>query len=194
MKRYITFLLALLMLTTMAACRRKASALSEYYAPDTQVAATAEPIPGIEDTGETAEFPTDSTIDLTVQDAEAIDNAIDAAVTPAPTAVTISPNPETSNAAAPTTVPDTDTPADVEPTDETPAPEATEKPVVGHIPNSTAYEQYNNMSGSDQLAFIESFDSTEAFVAWYNAAKAEYNASNPPIEITGDVIDLGELG
>lgn len=92
-------------------------------------------------------------------------------------------------------VPETGEQGEDSDTDTVPSPTA--EPIdpdsVGHIPNSTAYEQYQNMSGEDQLAFMESFDSVEAFVAWYNAAQAEYEAKNPAIEIDGSVIDMNEL-
>ena len=71
--------------------------------------------------------------------------------------------------------------------------ESTDTAGIGRVPNSTAFEQYNNMSGDDQQAYMESFDSIESFVAWYNAALAEYEAVSNPIEITDGVIDLGEL-
>lgn len=64
----------------------------------------------------------------------------------------------------------------------------------GHIENSTEYERYNNMSGEEQVAFMESFESPEAFVAWYNAAEAEFNAETAPIIIGADAtVNLGNL-
>ena len=85
----------------------------------------------------------------------------------------------------------------VEETTEEELPSAIITPVepgtIGQTPNATTYEQYNNMSGDAQLAYMESFDSIESFVAWYNAALAEYEAASNPIEITDGVIDLGEL-
>lgn len=52
------------------------------------------------------------------------------------------------------------------------------------------YLKYHNMSGAEQAAFINSFDSMDDFIKWYNAAKKEYEDSL--IEIDDDtVLDLG---
>lgn len=64
---------------------------------------------------------------------------------------------------------------------------------VGHVQNSTEYENYLNMSGDEQVAFIESFDSPADFAAWFNAVQAEYEVDSNPIEVTTGVIDLGEV-
>ena len=55
------------------------------------------------------------------------------------------------------------------------------------------YEEYWAMSGKEQQAYYESFDSVEDFFAWYNTAKAEYEAANPGIDAGDGEIDLGEL-
>lgn len=57
----------------------------------------------------------------------------------------------------------------------------------------TEYEKYNAMSGEEQMAYMQSFDSIEAFFTWYNNAKAEYEAAHPDIEISDGVIDAGDL-
>ena len=44
------------------------------------------------------------------------------------------------------------------------------------------------------MAFFQEFESIEDFVAWYNAAKDEYDRLHPPIEVGSGKIDLGELG
>lgn len=55
----------------------------------------------------------------------------------------------------------------------------------------TEYEKYMNMSGAEQKAFMESFDSIEAFFAWLNQAQAEYEALHPEIEVgSGGTVDL----
>jgi len=52
------------------------------------------------------------------------------------------------------------------------------------------YLKYHNMSGAEQAAFINSFDSMDDFIKWYNAAKKEYEDSL--IEIDDDtVLDIG---
>lgn len=59
--------------------------------------------------------------------------------------------------------------------------------------DSTDYETYNAMSGEQQKAFMETFESVEAFFDWYNAAKEEYDAQHPDVEIGDDAIDFGEI-
>lgn len=189
MKKYIVILLALLTLLTLTACRRQPSALSEDFDPGTPV--TAAPTPTAASGVAVMEHP----IAAPGDNSPAPETVSPAPVAPpvaSPSAIAATPQatstPENSE------MPEaTNTPSEPSATAVPTAPAATEAPAAGHIPNSTAYEQYNNMSGEEQLAFMESFDSVEAFVAWLNAAKADYEASNPPIEITGDVIDLSEL-
>ncbi len=56
------------------------------------------------------------------------------------------------------------------------------------------YEKYNAMSGDEQQKFFSSFANPADFFTWYNAAKAEYEASQNRIEIgEGGSIDLGEI-
>lgn len=57
---------------------------------------------------------------------------------------------------------------------------------------AAAYQRYRNMSGAEQQAFIQEFDSIPAFVDWLNAAKDAYETLNPDIEIGEDGnVDLG---
>lgn len=59
----------------------------------------------------------------------------------------------------------------------------------------TDYERYQNMSGEEQMEFINSFDSIEDFFAWLEQAEAEYKAKHPDIEIGDDgVVDLTGKG
>lgn len=61
-------------------------------------------------------------------------------------------------------------------------------------PGKVTFEKYEAMSGEEQEAFFESFEDPEDFFAWYNNAKAEYDARNPNVEIDGNgSIDLGGL-
>ena len=56
------------------------------------------------------------------------------------------------------------------------------------------YEEYNNLSGEEQQKYFNSFANPADFFTWYNAAKAEYEASQDRIEIGNDgVIDLGDI-
>lgn len=58
----------------------------------------------------------------------------------------------------------------------------------------TDYEKFQAQSPSEQQKFMESFSSVDAFFAWYNNAKTEHEALNPPIEIGGGgEVDLGKL-
>ena len=60
------------------------------------------------------------------------------------------------------------------------------------VKDEVTYEDYHNMSGDEQAAFINTFESYEAFFAWYNAAEQEYR--DQMIEIDGSTpIDLGGL-
>lgn len=57
------------------------------------------------------------------------------------------------------------------------------------------YEQYNALSAEEQEEYFNSFKSVEDFFAWYNKAKAEYEASQDYTEIGSDGnIDIGETG
>ena len=82
-------------------------------------------------------------------------------------------------------------PEETEPTiEETTQPE--DEGVDIH-PDEMTYEKYNAMSGEEQLAFFNSFASMEDFVAWYNAAKAKYDAEHPDIEVGDGNIDIGDI-
>ena len=59
-------------------------------------------------------------------------------------------------------------------------------------PSPMSYAAYSAMSAEEQYAFMLSFENPEAFLNWFNAAKAAYDASNPVHVLQpGDVIDLG---
>ena len=83
-------------------------------------------------------------------------------------------------------------------TTETMVPEENSQPTTGNDQNTeeekpSAYENYMNMSGAEQQAFIESFDSLEAFFVWLNNAKDEDEAKKDVIIVDDGVIDLGSL-
>lgn len=59
--------------------------------------------------------------------------------------------------------------------------------------DALTYEEFWELDGDAQLAYKESFESVEAFYAWYNAAKSEYDAAHPGIDAGDGNIDLGEL-
>ena len=54
------------------------------------------------------------------------------------------------------------------------------------------YAEYIALSSAEQRAYYDSFATIEDFVAWFDAAKAEYNDDSDAIEITGP-IDLEQL-
>ena len=45
-----------------------------------------------------------------------------------------------------------------------------------------SFEEYNNLEGPDREAYRLQFPSNEAFLAWHDEAKAEYDASRAAIE------------
>ena len=56
------------------------------------------------------------------------------------------------------------------------------------------YQTFHAMSGAEQQAFQQSFESLDEFFEWYNDAKEAYEKANPPIEVGGDgVIDMEDL-
>jgi len=55
------------------------------------------------------------------------------------------------------------------------------------------YEKYTSLSAEDQSAYRATFDSISAFFEWYNAAKADYDAKNPGIDVGSGTIDLEEI-
>ena len=70
---------------------------------------------------------------------------------------------------------------------ETTAPQETE-----NKEHSTSYEAYLAMSPEQQLAYMNSFPQLESFIAWFDAAKAEYDENNQGIVVTGP-IDLEQI-
>lgn len=89
--------------------------------------------------------------------------------------------------------------AEMQPVESIPVRE-TESDAEGEKQNSTQsvnsnanvieYERYMAMSGAEQIAYMESFGSVEAFFEWLNKAKDEYEAANPIIPIEGDEINI----
>jgi len=74
----------------------------------------------------------------------------------------------------------------------TPDPEPEPTPDPGTGSNTTAYEDYMEMSFAEKQAFFDSFATPSDFYDWYNQARAEYEAENRPTQAGPDgVIDLG---
>jgi hypothetical protein len=49
------------------------------------------------------------------------------------------------------------------------------------------------MSPSEQQEHMNSFDSVEDFFDWYDQAKTEHDAANPPIEVGDGSVNLDEV-
>ena len=87
-------------------------------------------------------------------------------------------------------------PTEPKPTEPKPTePEPTEPEVTEPVEevHQVTYEEYNNMSPEEQVAFIKKFDSMQDFLAWYKQAKAEYEKDNGSIDIEDGNIDLGGI-
>lgn len=83
------------------------------------------------------------------------------------------------------TKPEETDPEETEPTET--APEETTAQVT-----ITEYEWYLSLSAEAQQAFFESFDSIDAYFAWLNNAKAEFEEKQNATEIEGGSIDLSK--
>ena len=56
------------------------------------------------------------------------------------------------------------------------------------------YRKFHDMMPSQQQAYVESFESLDAFFLWYAEAQEQYEKENPPIIIDGNgEINLGEI-
>lgn len=76
-------------------------------------------------------------------------------------------------------------------TDETTSPTEPEETQPGNNSDAMTYEKYNSMSAGEQMAFFNSFESPEAFTAWYQNAKAEYESQKNSVDVNGGIADLG---
>lgn len=172
-KRILALLLALTVLLTLAACRKKAP-------EETTVPATTEK--KMETVPETTEETMPGVVVLeekVVDPRENTEGMYEMYEDPEPPLETTKPT----EASRPTEATQPTQPETTEPSENTQS---------GTVDVSlTDYERYNAMSASEQEAFIATFDSLSAFVEWYNNAMAEYEAANPPIIVEGDVIELG---
>lgn len=78
------------------------------------------------------------------------------------------------------------------PVQNTEPPATTEPQAGGYDPAKVSYEEYLKMSPAEQQAHFEQFPSLEAYIAWHNAALAEYEENQSSIEVTGG-IDIGDF-
>ena len=88
-----------------------------------------------------------------------------------------------------TTVPVTTVPETTLPETTAPTTEPTEPPA----PATMDYMTFQNMSAADQQAYMGTFANLDLFFAWYNQAKADYEAANPPIDVGDGSVDMGDL-
>lgn len=82
-----------------------------------------------------------------------------------------------------------DPPQTPENTTDKPADEVTaepEKETASAMPVPLLFEEYQALSGEQQLAYFRSFSSPEEFFLWYNAAVADFEERNPGVEISPD--------
>ena len=78
-------------------------------------------------------------------------------------------------------------PTEPKPTEPKPTePKPTEK-------NESEYESFQNMDASQQKEHMDSFGSIDEFFDWYNKAKEEHEAANPPIDVGDGTVDMGDL-
>ena len=72
-------------------------------------------------------------------------------------------------------------------------PQQTTPPQTGTTdPASLSYAEYLAMTPAQQQAHYEQFASLEAYIAWHNAALAEYEENQSSIEVTGP-FDIGDF-
>lgn len=173
--RIIALLLVLLL--AFSACGKKDETPAPVATPESTLMPTAEPT---EVPGDVGTEDLDDLEPLEESPVPASSSAKPEVYAPVPT--------ENEESSASTAQPEPSTPVIPE-MEDVPA-QVIEPETVGHAPNSTEYENYLNMSGAEQVAFIESFDSPADFASWFNAAQADYEAVSNPIEVTTGVIDF----
>lgn len=85
-------------------------------------------------------------------------------------------------------------PTEAKPTEPKPTePEPTEPEPTESKSGKLSLEVYNSMSSAEKQACYESFESMEAFLEWYDAALAEYEANRDVANFDGSSVDLGDL-
>lgn len=187
MKKILTLLLVVAMLLGCTACFRKNTEPEETVIDATQEVTEAATEPATEGTDETeaAEEPTE-------EEKNGVDD------NPFDDEETESDREETEPSA-----PETEKPT--EPKEEEPKPtegktEPEQKPTEAPNENQgsgkpayISYETYQNMSASEQMAYMNSFENIDDFYVWYNWAKAQYDAENPDIEVGDEGIDMGDI-
>lgn len=81
---------------------------------------------------------------------------------------------------------ETTAPTEDQESEETTAPTSPEE-------STQTYKAYMDMSADEQAAFIASFESVDAFMSWFNKAKAEYDSTDGSIDIGSGSVDLEDI-
>lgn len=189
MKKRILAVLLVILVLAMAGCgRKKVEETTPMTDPVTTVESTVAETKDIplednifdDDPEETTEA-TEAT-----EETESQDQNSDSSVEPTEAAQPTDPKPTTPKPTEPT--------KPTKPTETTDPTEGT-KPAEDESSdgNLTEYEQFQNMSPEQQQAYMESFESIEAFFEWLNEAKEAYEKANPPIEVGSGTIDIGAI-
>ena len=84
-------------------------------------------------------------------------------------------------------------PGDVQEPDAPTVPDKpNQDPVVDQGPTQCTYEEFAAMTPLQQQSVMESYESIEAFFAWYDEAKKAYEEAHPPIEVGNGNINLND--
>ena len=89
-----------------------------------------------------------------------------------------------------------DAPPSPKPEEPAPYPTPTEEPgAVPEEPGKIGYEEFYALTPEQKDAFLNSFESYEAFYEWLTAAQSEFAQAHPDFEIgPGGMIDLSQFG
>ena len=190
MKKLLAVMMVFALLLALNACGKKNTEQTETNAPETEAPAILVPEEnaGVDATEKNEE--TEAATEATEADTPVVDNPfgeVEGEDTPTqPAATEPKPTEKHDNDKKPQ---ETKPAGDKNPTDST---KPTEKPGSGDS-DAVTYEEYMQMTATEQRDYMESFESVDAFFAWYNAAKAEYDAQNPDIEVGNGSIDMGDI-
>ena len=180
LKKIICTILAVVSILLLTACGKTPNNLGVETVPQTTATAPSQTTDTTEDTipapsmgvGERGDYTDDSATEPSAESSEP-------EVTEPGTTEPETTEPET-------TEPGTTEPETTGPEDTTPVTPPDEEQIT------LTFEEYLAMSVEEQEAFVESFESLEDFIAWWNAAKAAQEKEDNTI--TGDPnVDLGDL-
>lgn len=183
LKKLLCACLAIMVFCTLTACRTDSD---ETTVPSVSGSAPVVTVPAatmpdnedVEDWGAIVE--TEPSATIPVQEPAGSEEA--------PTENTDEPTEETTEPTEETTEPTESTrPRE----DEEPSIQTSQPQVGTQEPVALSYEEYMALSPAEQQAYYESFPTLEEFIAWHNAALAEYEAGQDVPVVTGP-IDIGD--